>query len=211
MMRGGLSYDLIKYKIIPNITDPFDLLEVSHVCRDWRGWVHLMKRKCPNPDCEDTTCPYGEFKVFLRILNIIAGIEEIDYSNLYHKCLVYQLRFILFPYKKRFTLSYRLPNYQENDRRYIDGYGYAPPSTFPSVGMHEYSIFFLYFGLIMSRGTIDQNRNKLWKLDTIDSLNIMRNISDLLCDNHKDEYLKIICISGIWECDKKGFVELKKN
>jgi hypothetical protein len=150
--------------------------------------------------------------VFLRLLNIIAGIEKIDYSNLYPDCIVYQLRFILFPYKKRFTLSYYCPKYQEDDNISIPGYGSYPPSTFPSVGICKTDNyrFFLYFGLIMDRGTQNKKRNKLWKLDVLEPLKLMQNMSDLWSGNeHKDEYRTNIYISGVWRCDRNGLVDLK--
>jgi hypothetical protein len=207
-----VSFDLIKYKIIPNITDPFDLLELSHTCRTLRDFIHSIERKCPNPDCENKNCSYGGFQVFLILLNIVAGIEPIDYSKTYHKCLVYQLRFILFPYKKKFTLSFKARRYQEEPNKYIEGYGWMPPSTFPTVGTAEDHERFLNFEKIMDRGTPNEERNNLWRIFVFEPLKLMQNISDLWSgEEHKDEYKKGMFISGVWHCDRYGIVDLKIN
>jgi hypothetical protein len=187
-----VSFDLIKYKIIPDISDPFDLLELSHTCKTLRNYIHSIKRKCLNPDCENKNCNYGDFKVFLKVLNIISGIEPIDYSILYYKCIVYQLRFILFPYKKRFTLSYREQKYQEGS------------NIFPSVGLSYRRYDFLTFDRIEHK---NENINNLWKIDTFDSLLLMQNMSDLWSKEHKDEYRKNIFVSGVW-C-REGYYEVK--
>lgn len=188
-----VSFDLIKYKIIPNITDPFDLLEISHTCRTLRDFIHSIERKCPNPDCEDLSCSYGGFQVFLRLLNIIAGIEKIDYSNSYHKCLVYQLRFILFPYKKRFNLSYK-NEYREWNKE-LDIW-----TIFPSVGIESNdpkALFYIYW--IMDRGTPNFIEEEKYKIDVFEPLKLMQNMSDLWCVSHKDYYSKTIFISGVWK------------
>jgi hypothetical protein len=193
-----VSFDLIKYKIIPNISDPFDLLEMSHTYRELRDYIHFMERKCPNPDCEDVNCTYGGFKVFLRLLNIIAGIESIDFHDSYHKCLIYQIRFILFPYKKRFALSYKKEYKEWNET--LDMW-----TTFPSIG----SDISLGFDGIMDRGSLNFEKEFEYKINEFDSYRLMQNMADLWCGNHKDNYYKMIFVSGVWKVGMPSWRRVK--
>jgi hypothetical protein len=188
-----VSFDLLKYKIIPNITDPFDLLELSHTCKSLRNAIHFMERKCPNPDCEQLYCQSGSFKTFLYLLNVIAGIDPIKQRNWYHPCIVYQIRFILFPYKKRFSLSYKsqLVEYHSPMHRY-----------YPTVGIDSdgrYTLFYFYW--IMDRGTPNWDSETKFKIDTFEPLELMHRMAELYCGNYKDEYYKVLIVSGVWKTE----------
>lgn len=196
-----VSFDLLKYKIIPNITDPFDLLEISHVCKNLRNFIHNIERKCPNPDCEQLYCQAGKFKIFLYLLNIIAGIESIKRRNWYHPCIVYQIRFILFPYKKRFSLSFNSQLVEIHDNR---------PRYYPTVGINpdeRCTLFWFYW--IMDRGDANWDSEAEFKIDTFEPLQLMQSMSELCCGDYKDEYHKILIVSGVWKTKDETMERVK--
>jgi hypothetical protein len=142
-------------------------------------------------------------KCFLILLNIIAGIEPILFPNFYHKCLIYQIRFVLFPYKKRFALSYK-KEYKERNKK-LDTW-----TIFPSVGIERNGneALFLIKG-ITNRGSLDIEKEHEYRFNYFEPLHLMQSLSDLWCGNYKDEYCKVIIVSGVWKVGMPSWWRVK--